>query len=496
MTRKEKLYLNIISSLIQQIIVIICGFILPRAILDYYGSTVNGLVSSITQFLGFISFLQMGIGAVVQSAWYKPLAENDNQKISEIYISAENFFRKIAKYFLFYVLILCVLYPIKVKSDFSYTFVIILIIVLSISLFIQYYFGITNQLLLYADQKAYVYLLTQSILILLNTGISLLLIKLEVSIHIVKFGASLIFAINPIILELYIRKTLKINKKLKLIYEPINQKLNGFVQHMSSVIMENTDVAILTIFSTLKNVSIYYIYYLVVYGVRQVITSLTIGIQAMLGNMLISETKEYINFKFSNIELYFHIMVTFCFSAVLTLLTPFVLVYTKGITDANYNVPIFSMCLTMAFATYCYRLPYYTLVKAAGHFKETQNSAIIEVLINIIVSICCVIKFGLIGVAIGTLIANIYRTIYFILYLKNNIINRPAKIFIKLITLDIVIFLLSYIISMKLEMRSNTFSSWMVYAVQVSLICGVVTLIIMIIGNTFFYKQILNKIRR
>ena len=56
--RSKKAIKNIISSLIQQIITIICGLVLPRAIIGTFGSSVNGLVSSITQFLAYITLLE------------------------------------------------------------------------------------------------------------------------------------------------------------------------------------------------------------------------------------------------------------------------------------------------------------------------------------------------------------------------------------------------------------------------------------------------------
>ena len=92
MTRKTKLMMNSTSSLIYQVITIVCGFILPRFFLSFYGSAVNGLVSSITQFLGFISLAECGVGAVVQSALYKPLAKNDMQEVNKIVVSADRFF--------------------------------------------------------------------------------------------------------------------------------------------------------------------------------------------------------------------------------------------------------------------------------------------------------------------------------------------------------------------------------------------------------------------
>ena len=62
------LKLSAITALIYQIVNIIYGLILPNLYLTHYGSEVNGLVSSIAQYLGLISFCELGIGAVVQSA--------------------------------------------------------------------------------------------------------------------------------------------------------------------------------------------------------------------------------------------------------------------------------------------------------------------------------------------------------------------------------------------------------------------------------------------
>src|SRR5699024_5583613 len=89
----------------------ISGIILPRLILVQYGSEVNGLVSSIAQFLSVITFLDLGVGSVVQSALYRPLAKNDTQQISEVLKSARNYFRKIAYVLIFYVILLVIFYP-------------------------------------------------------------------------------------------------------------------------------------------------------------------------------------------------------------------------------------------------------------------------------------------------------------------------------------------------------------------------------------------------
>ena len=85
-SRGRKLAYNTVTSLLLQLTSVISGFIVPRLILGAYGSNANGLVNSITQFLGVITLLDLGVGSVVQSSLYKPLANKDNTTISKIFV--------------------------------------------------------------------------------------------------------------------------------------------------------------------------------------------------------------------------------------------------------------------------------------------------------------------------------------------------------------------------------------------------------------------------
>lgn len=474
---------NTVASIAQQLITIICGFILPRFILQHYGTDVNGLVSSITQFLGFISFMQLGVGAVVQSALYKPLAEKNDAEISKVFSSAERFFKRIALIFLIYIAVLCFIYPRVIGNGFDYFFVDSLIVIIAINLFVQYYFGLANQMLLNADQKAYIPLFCQAIVLVLNTIGCVLLMSNGASIQMVKLTTSLLYIVTPLIMMFYVRKEYNIDRHIKYQEEPIKQKWNGFAQHLSSVIMDNTDVIILTFFAKLSDVSIYYVYHLVVYGMRQLITSLTVGIQSMFGNMLALGEKEELQKTFSKVEFLFHAAITFVYTCVIVLIVPFVMVYTKGIEDANYNVPLFGFLITVAFAVYCYRLPYYTIIKAAGHYKQTQNSALIEMIINIVVSVVLVIKFGLIGVAVGTLFAVVYRTIYFIVYLSKNILYRKVYFFVKNVLMDAVVICCTVLFTRGIVLGEYTYAAWFGYALKVAIICFTTCASVFLLGN-------------
>ena len=489
MTRKTKLMLNSASSLIYQVITIICGFILPRFFLSFYGSAVNGLVSSITQFLGFISLAECGVGAVVQSALYKPLANNDMQEVSKIVISADRFFKRIAYILLGYTAILMVFFPLITLHAFDYLVTLILIFVISISSFAQYYLGMTYRLLLNADQLGFIQYSIHSVALILNTVSCILLMKASASIQIVKLTTSLIFLAQPVLLSIIAKRKYKIDHKIQFTGEPIKQKWNGLAQHITTVVLVNTDTVVLTFLSTLENVSVYTVYHLVVNGVKQIVVSMTSGMQAMLGNMLAKNEKNELNRSFSHIEWFLHTMVTFVFSVTAVLIVPFVRVYTANISDANYIVPAFAYLITIAQASYCLRLPYNIMVLAAGHYKQTQWSAITEAVINIVVSVVLVFNFGLIGVAIGTLAAMTYRTIYLSWYLSRNIICRPIRHFVKHIFTDAVCVILLFgivkVFSAFFSMGQISYVSWILLAVKV----GCVALLSNIAVNVILYKR-------
>mgnify|MGYP000048990859 FL=1 len=193
---------NTYTSLLYQVVTVACGFVLPKLILVHYGTAVNGLVNSITQFLGLITYLDLGISAVVQSALYKPLAEKNNKNISEIISSARKFFKTIARILAVYVVILIFIYPFIIQnSEFDIVYTGTLIVAISISSFAQYYFGITDQLLISADQRVYIPYMLQIITLIVNTIACAILMSLGHSIQLVKFDNFPDFFSTPTLLQ-------------------------------------------------------------------------------------------------------------------------------------------------------------------------------------------------------------------------------------------------------------------------------------------------------
>ena len=484
-SRGKKLALNTITSLVLQVVSVICGFILPRLILESFGSDVNGLVNSITQFLGVITLLDLGVGAVVQSALYKPLADNDTNMISKIYVSANKFFRRLAEILLVYVVLLMIFYPMLVNKSFGHMYTALLIAAICISSFAQYYFGIVNSLLLNADQRGYIQYVAQIITLILNTFACYIIIKLGASIQIVKLTTSLIFLLRPLFLVFYVKNNYSIDQKITYTDEPIKQKWNGMAQHFASYVLNGTDNIVLTMFSTLGNVSIYSVYNVVIIGVKNALLSVTNGFQSLIGEMLAKKETMKLNAFFGFVEWFLHTGTTLVFGCTGVLIVDFVRVYTYGINDADYIQPLFAVLITIANAGHCLRLPYNILILAAGHYKQTQSNYIIAMILNIVISIATVKMWGLIGVAIGTLIAMAYQTVWMAKYDSKNIICWPFKNFLKQCGVDAITVIIASLATFKIPMLSVSYVSWFLLAIEVFGIW----LIISIVINTIFYRE-------
>lgn len=483
---KRKLMYNTATSLLLQIVTLVSGFIMPRLLLSYYGTEVNGVVQSITQFLGVINLAEMGIGQVIHSALYQPLVRNDSVQISKIVVSGQRFYNKIAIILLFYVGALLFIYPVLIVRSLDWFFSATLILSMSVSLFSQYLLGNNDRTLLSADQKSYILNLIQIVLSFINIFVTIILIKNGSSIQLVKLVSSMLFLVRPILGRIYINKKYAIDRKIKYEEEPIKEKWSGSAQFLMAFILDGTDNIVLTLFSTLQNVSIYSVYFMVISGIRTLHQSLTVGMQSYMGNLWALQNKQKIENAYSRMEFGLHTMDVFLFGCTAILIVPFVKVYTVGIVDANYTQPVFAILLTIAYLVTCLKTTYNIIILAAGHFRQTQICHVVAVILNIGISIASVYWLGLVGIAIGTLVAMTYQMIWMGVYVSKNLLQRPVRHLVKRIAVDAVCLCLIFVSTAWINLPSLNYGSWIWMAFKVA---GVALLDAFVVSFIFYPKE-------
>ncbi|MBQ9019731.1 polysaccharide biosynthesis C-terminal domain-containing protein, partial [Candidatus Saccharibacteria bacterium] len=364
---------------------------------------------------------------------------------------------------------------------------------MAISTFSEYFFGMTYKLFLQAKQKTYIISIIQASTLLLSTIVMIILMNIGCSIQIVELFGALIFICRPIIQNLYVKHKYSLLRNSKTTPCKIEQQWNGLIQHIASVIHNNTDIVILTLFTTLSEVSVYSVYLLIITGVKNIVQAFNNGIDASFGHLIAIKNFKKLNEHFSKYELFYHTITTIIFICTLTLITPFVNLYTNGITDADYNRPLFAFLITLAEFIWAIRLPYSSTALAAGHFKQTQTGAIFEALINIVLSIILVFHFGIIGVTIGTLVSMFIRTIEFMYHNSKYILKRPtwkSYSWLPLIAAETTISLT--IINLINLPKATNYLDWIQNAIIVTLISSFFT----ITTNLLVHHSVIQKIIR
>ena len=489
-SRSKKASINIIFGFVYEGVALVCGLLLPRLIIHSFGSQYNGLISSVSQFISCIALLKAGIGGVAMAALYKPLAENDSQKISEVVAASESYLRKIALIFLGLVAVISVVYPRHINTEFDPLFSSTLIFIISITTFAQYFFGLSYQNLLSAAQLRYVISIIEIITTILNTIISVILINSGCGIHIVKLGSALVFVLNPILIRLYARKRFKIVRVKKPDSTVLAQKWDSVGHAVANFINDNTDIMVLTVLTTLSRVSVYTVYHYVIVNIRKIVNNFVTSFGAAFGDMY---AKNEIDLMKKNLRLFETIVfsiTTVIYSVTLVMICPFALLYTKNVTDVNYYEPLFGAVLTVAGAFSCFRIPYQSIVLAVGHFKQTRNGAFVEALLNISISIVMVKFYGLVGVAVGTLVAAVFRTIQYASYLGKKVLDVGVWSFFQRLAISLAIFGATYGISLLYPEYHTSVWSWILFAT----ITTAVSTTLVLLTDLLFYRDSLSGI--
>ena len=485
--KKSTLKINAVSAILLQLVTAVIGIFLPRFVLGAFGSQVNGLMSSITQFLSYIALMEAGTGSVVKAAMFKPLVDGDRQALSAVLRATQKFFRTIAYVFLGYLALLSVLYPLLAEGDaFSYEYVFSLVWILGISTFSQYFFCLTYRILLQADQKIYFDNFVQIITLIANFVICLALIFSGASVHIVKLVSAIVFLLPPILINVYVRKKYDIDRKAEADSGALKQRWDGLAHHLAFFVHKNTDVAVLTFFTNYTEISVYVVYNMIVTAIQGMLSSIASSVTSKFGELLARGDRARLEQAFSQYETLIFCVSTALFSVTGIMIVPFVSVYTLGITDADYVRPVFALLIVLAELVYAIRAPYSNMVFAAGRFKDTRIGAVIEAVLNVGLSIALVHWLGIVGVAIGTLIAMLYRTVDYVIYLRRHVLHRSVKHFIKNMLLTAAVFAIGLVICQTFVLPLFTFSgfgAWVICAALVAVIIAALVVAIQLVFN-------------
>ncbi len=360
---------NISISIFSQIIIILLGFISRRIFVDNLGSEYLGVNGLLTNVLSMMVLIEGGIGISITYNLYKPLAENNQEKIT----SLVQLYKKVYTILAFIVLaISIVLYPFMCKlMDSAHSVTNInLVYFIFVAKNMVSYLTAYKWALINADQKGYVLaranlvfqILTtvakMIILVLTSNYILYLLIELGIYTVQVLWNGAIVNKRYPYIKS---KEKYEIDEDTK---ENINKNVKAmFLHNIGGYCVYGTDNILISSFVNVATVGLYSNYSMIINQLSALVSPILSGIGASVGNLIATEdsSKTY--------SIFIFILVNF---------------YLDGL-----------------------RKSIGTFKSKAGLFSQDKYIPVIEGIINLVASIIIAKKFGLVGIFIGTTISTV-----------------------------------------------------------------------------------------
>ncbi len=424
---------NMIASLLLQVVLAISGIVVPRFFTALYGSSVNGLVSSISQFITYMGLVEAGIGAAGTVALYGPIARSETDEINGVVSAARTFYLRSGMIFLALVAALVLCYPYAVQNEIKDVgFIRIMILVLSFNGVVDYFYLGKYRVLLQADQRGYIISLAQMAGTVVMMAASIWLMEIGASALLVKGVTAVVYLMRSVVVAVYVKHHYPmISFREKPNMAAFSQRWAALLHQVVGMVVNNAAVVLMTLFirvNALVEISVYSVYNLVGYSLSALMTAISNGLGSGFGQVISQNEKEVLRKSYSSYEFLFFMVIFIVYACMIVLLYPFIKLYSADFADAQvYARWELVFLFSLAGLLQCIRLPGLTVICAAGHYKQTQGRAVLEATINLVVSLTLIGPLGLTGVMIGVCVSYLYRTTDVIFYTAKNFVSGSLK---------------------------------------------------------------------
>lgn len=282
---------------------LILQFISRKVFLDYLGTEVLGLNTTASSMLDFLNLAELGVGASISYALYKPLAEKDYETINEVISVQAWLYKRIAMTILVGALILMAFFPLIFKDMplpiwYAYASFGVLLFSSLITYLVNF-----KQIILTANQEEYKIQSSFRIILLLKIVTQIICVSSFANGYIWWLVLEFVFAIfASVVLNIVIKRShpyLQVSesngKILRGKYKIIITKVKQFFFHkIAGFAMRQTSNIVIYAYTTLTMVALYGNYMLIINGIFQLLNAIFNGMMASVGNLVSEASEEHI----------------------------------------------------------------------------------------------------------------------------------------------------------------------------------------------------------
>lgn len=461
--KRNKTLINFVTSLSSQIVILVMGLIIPRIILINYGSDTNGFTGTISQIFTYMALLEAGISQATRNALYKPVINNDNEKISYYMSTSRKYYRRISIFYFSLVCVIAIAMPFVLKTNVNFGTIFFYIFFEGLTNVVSFYFINTWTSFLWVSGKTYIINTINMIQKVLCYSIKILLAMYGINVALIQIGYFVVSLVQLCFYYTYMRKKYswidynKADESAKL------PNRNSFIiTEIAWIIFSATDMIVLSIFVSTSMASVYSVYNMVFIALNGLLNSVYNGLNYNLGQQYAKDKNKYYLIH-DAFHMFFVSTMTVMMCVTYILIIPFVKIYTNGVTDINYvysGLP--ALFCIVQILSWSRNVPG-NLTGIAGFAKQFSMVSLIEAIINVVLSLVLVNFLGIFGVLIATVFALPIKVIYCNWLSEKKIMKRTSKNTIKMLGLNYTIFGATILVCLFININITSYSGFIIY---------------------------------
>ena len=480
---------NVIASLTYEIMLVLFGLIMPRLIINTYGSEVNGLTSTINQILQILNLLQAGAVGASIFQMFKPVAEKDYQQISIVLDASKRYFRKIGTIFLILIFIVAPVMSMSTDSELAVWEKLVSFIILGINGAFYFFFTSWFDILFSSHQKRFMLSIASIIDKLVYYGLLFAVILLK--LHFIWMYIVVMIGTLSKVTYLYIiyRKEFKPKLVKNVSDKSFKIQNKGYLlcNQISTQAVDSLPTVLITSMHGLALASVYAVYNLVQNTIKMVVRTVQLSVSEIFGNLVVSENTDRVRSVYNLMEFVFFLAAVVLCTCACFLFMPFIYLYTDCNTfDVNYIYPVLAIVVVVYDLFYCMYMPCYTLTNVLGLYRETYLQAVISAVISVAISIGAGLVYWPL-VMLGPVFYYMSSLIYRFVIAKRNAMWLTVGRFVRRISVVILSLIASYFAASNVYGAGYTGSwiTWIVHAV----VCGLAVLAVVTVYVLIFERK-------
>lgn len=488
MNKFKKIFANLGMSIISQTIILVLGFVIPRIIMQAYGSDTNGLTSTITQIFTYMALLEAGISQATRNKLFKPVKEDNREEISYWMSVSRRYFRRISIVYFTIVSVLSVVLPFVLNTNVGYVTIAFYIFFEGLTSVVSFYF--INTWVSFLNSKGDTYVVNGLTLLnkVLCYGVKILLVLHGINIALIQVGYFLVSILQVILYFMYMKKKYSwINYSMPVKDAVLPDRKSYIIIEIAWTIFSSTDMILLSIFVSTELASVYSVYNLPIVALNGLLNAIYCALNYNLGISYHENLEKYkkVHDMFNSI---FFGAITVLMSTTYILYIPFVKLYTQGITDVNYIYPMLPLLFCLVQILSWSRFVSGNLFGVAGKIKSVEKISVIEAMIKLMLSVILINLYGIIGALIATVVALPIKVIYCNYVADKAILKRPITKTLAILGVNSVLFAVVVLINTFFNLKIDNYLHFALSGGVIFVIISVISVILNMIVNKDLIK--------